>query len=436
METKNLKTRYLFLLLLILWLSISFSSSSLAATVTGTVTMTCDTYTTGKIYVILESSVNYAYIDSVTLDAPGPYTLTVDDSHLGENVFIIGQSVKDVNNWFSIGDCVTWGAPFQLAAENTVDVDLNRKITASVSGDITCDDYTTGSIIPMIVGPSGQSSNYGPVFHGPGPYTTYVLDLPLGTPVLVFGYWNVDGSGSMTYGDYMGWYTGSSGNKLLPITLEEENTGIDVNISHKYVADISGTITCSQSTSGSGYVSLYDGPDPNTANNIVKFGTPPPLPFPGSYYYMIFDVNLGTKVWVFGYWDKDGSGSKSPGDYIGSYPGNPITLQQVNTGIDFNVCEGLDTDGDWVTDNDDQCPQSNLAPTITIGECDTGVKNQVSSDGCSMNDQIDQCGGNAKNRRQFLKCVTRLTKDWQGSGLITGKERKAILKCAAKADIP
>ncbi|MCX5886125.1 MAG: hypothetical protein NT096_09490 [Proteobacteria bacterium] len=349
MKLKYRNQRYLFLFILIFCSLISSSSPSLAATVSGTVTVTCDTYTTGGIIIVLLSK--NGSITSVTLDAPGPYTLTVDDSHLGETVYLYGLWDKDGSNGYSVGDCIGWGSSFQLAAESTADLGINHKITATVSGNVICDAHTNGYIYPFVLVPSGQVAIITP-HSEPGPYTCFVYDVPIGSPVNVFGTWDADGSGvyPYTYGDYLGWYTGSSGTTILPITLEEENTGIDVNISHKYVADISGTVTCSQSTSGSGYISLYDGPDPNTANNIVKFGPPPPLSFPSSYQYMIFDISLGTSVWVFGYWDKDSSASLTPGDYIGSYSSNPITLQQTNTNINFDACQGVDSNGDWIVD--------------------------------------------------------------------------------------
>jgi len=416
-----------FVSLFMLCISIPFSSPSLAATVSGTVTMTCDTYTTGKIDLVLESK-NFSYITSVSIDAPGPYTLTVDDTHLGETVFIVGWWIKDEINWFSVGDCVGFGPSFQLAAENTVDVDINHKCTASVSGDVICDAHTTGYIIPMILGPSGQPSYFGLILSEPGPYTCYVLDLPFGTPVWVFGYWNIDGLGYMTYGDYAGWYTGN------PLMLSEVNTGIDLVISHEIVASVSGTVTCSPFTSGYTCFLAYDGPDPNTAN-LKSSGQTFPIS-PSAYSMNIYDTELGSPIWIFGYWDKDGSGTISPGEYMGAYPGNPITLQQTNSDINFDMCACIDSDGDTICDGNDNCSDSHLESTIVIGDCDTGVANQYLEDGCTMSDQIAQCEENAKNHGQFVKCVNRLTNNWKKSGLITKKEKGAITRCAAKADIP
>jgi hypothetical protein len=366
----------------------------------------------------------------------------VDDSYIGDTVFVSGFWDKDGDGGYSVGDCIQVGGSslFQLAEENTVDVNIANKITATVSGNVICDAHTTGNMYVFISGPSGPASITFPLSE-PGPYTCFVYDVPLGTSVYILGTWDADGSGiyPYTHGDYLGWYTGSYTGYpvIVPITLEEENT-IDINLSHKYVADISGTVTCSNSqyTSGGVYISLHDGPDPNTANMITILGTSPPLSASSSYQYRIFDVTLGSQVWVVGYWDKDGSKSLSPGDYIGYYSENPITLQQTNTNIDFDVCACHDSDGDKICDENDKCTDSNLESTITIGDCDSGVENQYLEDGCTMSDKIAQCEESAKNHRQFVKCVNRLTKNWMNQGLITQKEKRTILLCAAKSDIP
>jgi hypothetical protein len=396
--------------------------------------MTCDTYTTGNIFVgLFVPNQSLSEITSVNLSVPGSYTLTVDDSYLGETAFILGWWDKDESNGISVGDCLGWGQSFQLAKSNTVDVDINRNVTATVSGNVICDAHTTGFIYPFIFAPSapsGQLSSSCTDLAEPGSYTCYVLDVPIGLPVYVIGTWDADGSGFVpfTFGDYLGWYTGN------PLILSIENTGIDIDVSHEYVAQISGTITCPQHTSGNILLGLYDGPDPNTANRIKTSQTY--LAAPGTYSLQIYDIKLGIPVWVFGFWDKDGSNSLSPGEYMGAYPGNPITLQQTNTNINFDVCSCIDSDGDNICDGNDNCPDSHLESTIVIGDCDTGVANQYLEDGCTMSDQIAQCEENAKNHRQFVMCVNRLTKNWMNQGLITQKEKRTILLCAAKADIP
>jgi len=90
------------------------------------------------------------------------------------------------------------------------------------------------------------------------------------------------------------------------------------------------------------------------------------------------------------------------------------------------------------SDSDDEgnCPDSNLEATITIGECDSGVENQPLGNGCTMSDLIAQCAESADNHGKFVRCVSHLTNDWKKEGLIRGKEKGAIQRCAARSDIP
>ena len=50
-----------------------------------------------------------------------------------------------------------------------------------------------------------------------------------------------------------------------------------------------------------------------------------------------------------------------------------------------------DSDGDGLIDTQDSCVASNQEETITIGDCDTEVANQLLEDGCTMSDQIKVC---------------------------------------------
>jgi hypothetical protein len=95
-----------------------------------------------------------------------------------------------------------------------------------------------------------------------------------------------------------------------------------------------------------------------------------------------------------------------------------------------------DSDGDGVLDDDDACPNSDPSPTVVIDGCDTRVENQLSEDGCTLFDLITQCAGGAVNHGEFVSCVAHLTNDLKRDGMITGKEKGKIQKCAAKADIP
>jgi len=95
-----------------------------------------------------------------------------------------------------------------------------------------------------------------------------------------------------------------------------------------------------------------------------------------------------------------------------------------------------DADGDGLIDPCDACPESDSRETIIIDGCDTGVANQMPwNDGCTMADQIDQCADDAGNHGAFVHCVAQLADAWKKAGLITGRDKGQIQRCAAQARI-
>ena len=95
-----------------------------------------------------------------------------------------------------------------------------------------------------------------------------------------------------------------------------------------------------------------------------------------------------------------------------------------------------DTDGDGIPDDEDDCPDSDLSPTLVFDGCDSGVENNLFADGCTISDLIADCADRAENHGQFVSCVVQLTKDLKNAGVITNQERTAIVVCAAQANIP
>jgi hypothetical protein len=85
-----------------------------------------------------------------------------------------------------------------------------------------------------------------------------------------------------------------------------------------------------------------------------------------------------------------------------------------------------DADHDGVPDDADQCPGSNLAATVVIGSCNSGVPNTVLDTGCSISDLISQCPAGGS----FLSCVSGVTNDLKTQGIITGSQKNAIMTCA------
>lgn len=109
---------------------------------------------------------------------------------------------------------------------------------------------------------------------------------------------------------------------------------------------------------------------------------------------------------------------------------NPLVGDSIET---LTTASSVDSDGDGLTDECDDCPNSDLGTTIVIDDCDSGVPNQLFTEGCTMSDLIAACRASAINHGAFVSCVAHLASSWRDAGLITGAERGAIVSCAARA---
>jgi len=79
-----------------------------------------------------------------------------------------------------------------------------------------------------------------------------------------------------------------------------------------------------------------------------------------------------------------------------------------------------DSDGDGVPDDYDECP-------------DTPPGAIVDANGCSI-EQLCRCDGNWRNRAQYVRCVIRVTAQFQREGLITASGRRAVVREALRSD--
>jgi hypothetical protein len=95
-----------------------------------------------------------------------------------------------------------------------------------------------------------------------------------------------------------------------------------------------------------------------------------------------------------------------------------------------------DADGDDIGDICDVCADSNLSETVLTGDCDSGVANATLDNGCTMADEINACAADARNHGQYVRCVSAKTNGWKREGLIRGVDRSRIVRCAAQSDIP
>lgn len=95
-----------------------------------------------------------------------------------------------------------------------------------------------------------------------------------------------------------------------------------------------------------------------------------------------------------------------------------------------------DADFDGVSDDSDECLGSNLAPTVVIDGCDSGVPNTLLASGCTITDLVLECAVGAGNHGAFVSCATRTLNELKKAGIITGEQKEAIQSCASGANIP
>lgn len=78
-----------------------------------------------------------------------------------------------------------------------------------------------------------------------------------------------------------------------------------------------------------------------------------------------------------------------------------------------------------------------IPPHVVIDDCDTGIVEWVLDDeDTTITDKVYDCADTARNHGKFVSCVAKLTNKLRKAGIITGKEKGAIQRCAAQADLP
>ena len=114
----------------------------------------------------------------------------------------------------------------------------------------------------------------------------------------------------------------------------------------------------------------------------------------------------------------------------------------VGTGVDpdghteawMATLPGVDSDGDGVIDYTDACENSNVAETLSIDDCQTGIANTTDEDGCTLADAFaTSCPRDAAAHvhGRFAACVARLSADWRAGGRIDRAEEGRMMACAA-----
>ena len=73
---------------------------------------------------------------------------------------------------------------------------------------------------------------------------------------------------------------------------------------------------------------------------------------------------------------------------------------------------------------------------VILDGCNSGVENVFLADDYTISDLISQCTDDAENHGAFVSCVSHATNYLKKNGIISGKEKGMIQKCAAIANIP
>jgi hypothetical protein len=91
-----------------------------------------------------------------------------------------------------------------------------------------------------------------------------------------------------------------------------------------------------------------------------------------------------------------------------------------------------DSDCDGMFDGVDECPVSDLGPTVVIGGCDSEVPNTLFATGCSISDLVAEQAALASNHGSFVSGVAHLVNDLNDAGAISGAQHGAIQACVAR----
>lgn len=135
------------------------------------------------------------------------------------------------------------------------------------------------------------------------------------------------------------------------------------------------------------------------------------------------------------YWANFTAGKIQRANLDGSDIEDVITGLNNPRSIALQLYSTVDTDGDGIPDGEDDCPNSDLSPTVVIDGCDSGVDNELFDDGCTISDNITELADSSTSHGSFTSAVSHLTNELKKDGVISGKQKGAIQSCAGQADI-
>jgi hypothetical protein len=135
--------------------------------------------------------------------------------------------------------------------------------------------------------------------------------------------------------------------------------------------------------------------------------------------YITIDIStLNSNFIVLEVYDTDGDGIK---DYLDNCPLTPNTDQSDFDGDALGDACDADADDDGVSDDADACLW-------------TPFGSLINADGCSIS-QLCPADAPYKNHGKYVSCVAQETNAFKDAGLITGKEKGAIVSEAAESDV-
>ena len=110
------------------------------------------------------------------------------------------------------------------------------------------------------------------------------------------------------------------------------------------------------------------------------------------------------------------------------------TVDARATDVDGNASDPVSAAFTVAEPEPEPCPEPDDGATVVIGGVDSGVPNRDTGDGCTIADLIDD-GQDYANRGQFIRHVSDVLRDLYGEGLVSGRERGAIIRAASRSGV-
>jgi hypothetical protein len=114
---------------------------------------------------------------------------------------------------------------------------------------------------------------------------------------------------------------------------------------------------------------------------------------------------------------------------------NTLAGQSVRLRFDFGTNECFGGYYGWFVD-DVRFIDRDFSPTVTIESCDPGISNAELATGCTITDLLRECAENASTHDFYIGCVGGVAASVKQAGVISNKQKTALIQCAVTANIP